>query len=84
MEKAKKRRLERAGWKVGDVSDFLGLEPVMCEESAEVKPARKRYGRHALDERMQRVSADVYGAEPGCGRRRLSCGFELGRQDARW
>ena len=27
MEKAKRRRLERAGWKVGDVSDFLGLEP---------------------------------------------------------
>lgn len=27
MNKAKKRRLERAGWRVGDVSDFLGLEP---------------------------------------------------------
>ena len=27
MNKTKKRRLERAGWRVGDVSDFLSLEP---------------------------------------------------------
>lgn len=27
MRKAKRKRLERAGWKVGSVADFLGLTP---------------------------------------------------------
>ncbi len=27
MERSKQRRLERAGWTVGDASDFLGLSP---------------------------------------------------------
>ena len=34
MKKAKKQRLEAAGWRVGNASEFLGLSP---EESAIVE-----------------------------------------------
>jgi predicted XRE-type DNA-binding protein len=34
MNKAKQKRLEKAGWKIGTVGDFLGLTP---EESAYVE-----------------------------------------------
>ncbi len=27
MEKAKKEKLQKKGWKVGDVDEFLGLSP---------------------------------------------------------
>jgi hypothetical protein len=27
MEKAKKEKLQKKGWKVGDVGEFLGLNP---------------------------------------------------------
>lgn len=31
MNSARKRRLEKAGWKVGSTEDFLGLSPVEAE-----------------------------------------------------
>ena len=31
MDKLKKRKLEKKGWKVGDVDEYLGLSPAEIE-----------------------------------------------------
>ena len=31
MDKLKKRKLEKKGWKVGDVDEYLGLSPAEME-----------------------------------------------------
>ena len=31
MDKLKKRKLEKKGWKVGDVGEYLGLSPAEME-----------------------------------------------------
>ena len=51
MDKAKRKRLEAKGWKIGSVSDFLGLTP---EEAAliEMKLALARSLRQRRQERM--------------------------------
>ena len=38
MEKTKRKKLERAGWKVGDAKDFLGLSD--AEASAIIEALR--------------------------------------------
>ena len=51
MDKAKRKRLESKGWKVGDAADFLGLTP---EEAAlvEIKLALARSLRQRRQKRM--------------------------------
>lgn len=51
MDKAKRKRLEARGWKIGSVSDFLGLTP---EEAAliEMKLALARSLRQRRQKRM--------------------------------
>jgi DNA-binding XRE family transcriptional regulator len=44
MDAAKRKRLEAAGWKVGDAADFLGLTPAEIE-LVEVKLALGDYMR---------------------------------------
>jgi ribosome-binding protein aMBF1 (putative translation factor) len=50
MNKAKRKQLERRGWKVGSASEFLGLSP---EESRfiELKLALSRWLRERREER---------------------------------
>lgn len=44
MERAKRKRLEDAGWKVGSVAEFLELSPV---EAALVEMKLALSGRHS-------------------------------------
>lgn len=58
MDKAKRKRLEAKGWKVGTVSDFLGLTP---EEAAlmEMKLALTRSLRERRRKRMTQTQLAV-------------------------
>ena len=55
MEKAKKKRLEKAGWKVGTVGQFLGLSK---EEAAFVE-VKLRLAKQFLDRRRSLKMSQV-------------------------
>ncbi|TSA00234.1 MAG: XRE family transcriptional regulator [Deltaproteobacteria bacterium] len=60
MEKAKKERLQKKGWKVGSADEFLGLTP---EEAAyiELKYACTKYLKECRQhKRMTQVAAAKY------------------------
>ncbi len=61
MKEAKKKRLEKAGWRVGDAQDFLGLtdaEMVMIEVRRTLAKTLKRR-RQALKISQQRFAERI-------------------------
>jgi hypothetical protein len=59
MEKAKRKRLEKTGWKVGSVAEFLGMsreEAAIVESRLRAMDRSPSYGRSNLDRIRQTLS----------------------------
>jgi len=74
MKPSRKRRLERAGWKVGDAADFLGLSPeearfieLKLALAAGVRRFRERHGltQAALARRLGSSQSRIAKMEAG-------------------
>lgn len=73
MDRAKQRKLERAGWRVGDAKDFLDLTP---EESAMVEM------RLALAETLREVRATASMTQIELARRLGSSQSRIAKMEA--
>jgi DNA-binding XRE family transcriptional regulator len=74
MRKDKKARLERAGWKVGSISDFLGLSKaeealvelkLMLSRGLKIRRARKRLTQAQLARLLKSSQSRVAKMEAG-------------------
>lgn len=69
MDKNKKRKLEKAGWRVGSVSEFLELSP--AEEA--VIELRLRLGKAVREKRLQsKMTQEAFAAQLKTSQSRLN------------
>jgi DNA-binding XRE family transcriptional regulator len=69
MDEQKRKRLEAAGWTVGDASDFLGLTPV----EAELIELKTRLALFAKEQRkVSNLSQDALAKKMGSSQSRVA------------
>jgi len=69
MDEQKRKRLEAAGWTVGDASDFLGLTPV----EAELVELKTRLALFAKEQRkVSNLSQDALAKKMGSSQSRVA------------